>query len=159
MKSIPPHRVALNHGLVAAIYLARGRADLAEMEIVKLTSWIVLQRGAERVSDLDCLTCGACCVGNLDDGCGFATVTVADRSRLSAYARRRLTVINVGPDQHYATPTMFTEEFGSSCAFLRGTPGRRASCGIYETRPDVCRKYKPGSKDCKSARRELGLLP
>lgn len=46
MKSIPPHRVALNHGLVAAIYLARGRADLAEMEIVKLTSWIVLQRGA-----------------------------------------------------------------------------------------------------------------
>lgn len=48
MKSIPPHRVASALGLFAALHILRGRPDMAECEIVKLTTWIVLQRGAGR---------------------------------------------------------------------------------------------------------------
>jgi len=48
MKPIPPHRIALAHAFFAALHLSIGRADMAEMEIVKLTSWIVLQQGAGR---------------------------------------------------------------------------------------------------------------
>lgn len=48
MKSIPPHRIALAHGFIAGLHLSRGRADMAEIEVFKLTSWIVLQQGAGR---------------------------------------------------------------------------------------------------------------
>ena len=109
------------------------------------------------VTRFDCRTCGACCIGNLDDGSGFACVTSADRSAMSPRVRRKLTVLNIGSDEHYATPTTYTEEFGASCSFLRGTPGRRVSCGIYKSRPEVCRKYRPGSGGCISERLDLGL--
>lgn len=107
----------------------------------------------------DCRTCGACCVGGYDDATGWADCSVEDVKRMSRHARARLVKQQLGwvfnNAIHYATPTTFTEEFGSMCSFLRGTPGRRVSCGIYETRPDVCRKFKPGSRACKEARREL----
>lgn len=54
-----------------------------------------------------------------------------------------------------ATPTVRTEEFGDVCAFLRGTPGKRVSCRIYGTRPEVCRTFEPGSRWCRDARGDL----
>lgn len=107
----------------------------------------------------DCRTCGACCLGGYDDGMGFATVTEADHARMSARTRRRLVVIDhrFSDVPSRATPYVMTEDVGAVCAFLRGTPGRRVSCRIYETRPDVCRSWKPGSMGCREARRELGL--
>lgn len=105
----------------------------------------------------DCRSCGACCIGNLDDDSGFACVTRVDRAAMSPHVRRRLHVLNVGGESYYSTPTTYSEEFGSSCSFLRGTPGRRVSCGIYASRPEVCRKYRPGSGGCISARLDLGL--
>ena len=56
-----------------------------------------------------------------------------------------------------ATPTKMTKDFGKSCAFLRGTPGKRCSCSIYAARPSVCAQFKPGSVGCRAARKELGL--
>ncbi len=56
-----------------------------------------------------------------------------------------------------ATPTKMTPEFGKMCGFLRGTPGKRVSCAIYETRPTICAKYKPGGEGCRMARAELDL--
>lgn len=107
---------------------------------------------------LDCRTCGACCVGDLDDGYGFATVSASDLVRMSRVVRGRLhRDRSIMGEEYLSTPGVVTEEFGKSCAFLRGTPGRRCSCGIYETRPDVCRTYKLGGRGCKSARRDLGL--
>ena len=118
----------------------------------------------------DCRSCGACCVGDMDDGYGygFATVSTDDVKRMSRAVRARLhrdrltfpawaTEEGEGAEHQLSTPTIVTDEFGKSCAFLRGTPGRRVSCGIYETRPDVCRRYKPGGIGCRTARAELGL--
>lgn len=106
---------------------------------------------------LDCRTCGACCVGDLDDGRGYADVTEEDAARMSRHVRRRLVVIrSQWSPSRLQTPTLVTEELGKSCAFLRGTPGRRCSCSIYTTRPDVCREFKPGSARCVSARADLG---
>lgn len=109
-------------------------------------------------ASLDCLTCGACCVGDLDDGAGFADCSVDDVKRMSRHARSRLTDVRYFLDvDRKQTPGVVTEEFGKSCGFLRGTPGRRASCGIYETRPDVCRRYRPGGVGCRAAREAIGL--
>lgn len=106
----------------------------------------------------DCRTCGACCIGGYDDGGGWADCTVEDVIRMSRRVRDQLVSLHVGwatTDKYLATPTVFSESFGDSCKFLRGTPGKRVSCRIYETRPEVCRDFKPGSKRCKEARREI----
>lgn len=42
------HRIAIAHGTMAALYAAVGRGDMAEGELVKLVSWIQIQRGAGR---------------------------------------------------------------------------------------------------------------
>lgn len=115
-----------------------------------------------RPTSADCRTCGACCVGGYDDDHGFADCSESDVKRMSRHARSRLHVGSVGPIDRdrldcYSTPALMTEDFGKVCGFLRGTPGRRVSCGIYETRPDVCRKFTPGNKDCIRARWEIGL--
>ena len=108
-------------------------------------------------SALDCRSCGACCVGDLDDGTGFAHVSASDVVRMSRHARSRLERQHVGGEAYLSTPTIATDELGKSCAFLRGTPGKRCSCGIYATRPDVCRDFRPGGPGCRSARIDLGL--
>lgn len=48
MTSIPPHRVALARAFMAGLLLSLGRIAMAECEVVSLTTWIVLQRGAGR---------------------------------------------------------------------------------------------------------------
>lgn len=78
---------------------------------------------------------------------------------MSRYVRAKLVATRDGwtfNDRWFATPIKWNDKLGcASCAFLRGTPGHRVSCSIYETRPDVCRSFKPGGKACKEARREL----
>lgn len=79
---------------------------------------------------------------------------------MSRYVRNKLVGIRHGffyTESVAATPTKFSEEFGATCEFLRGTPGRRVSCSIYATRPKVCERFRPGSSHCRSARRELEL--
>jgi Fe-S-cluster containining protein len=39
------------------------------------------------------------------------------------------------------------------CVALEGTVGKQVSCTIYDIRPEVCRKFKPGSPVCRMARR------
>lgn len=109
------------------------------------------------MSDLDCRTCGACCVGDMDDGEGFASVSVKDVLRMSRHAASRLYRRYVGGEAYLSTPPVYSEEFGKACAFLRGTPGHRVSCGIYDSRPDVCRAFAPGSKECRWSREQIGL--
>jgi Fe-S-cluster containining protein len=118
---------------------------------------------------LDCRTCGACCAGDLDDGYGFSDCTVDDVKRMSRHARSRVVRSSKALDllihelipglrsQRIMTPGVMTDEFGKICGFLRGTPGRRVSCGIYSSRPDICRTYQPGGRGCLAARKELGL--
>jgi Fe-S-cluster containining protein len=114
-----------------------------------------------KITGEDCRSCGACCLGGLDDGRGWADCTVEDVKRMTAQVRAQLVSIKYGSWIHTearaATPTTSTKEFGEVCSFLRGTPGKRVSCRIYETRPDVCRNYKPGSLGCREAREQIGL--
>ena len=109
---------------------------------------------------MNCRTCGACCSGGLDDSDGYADVTLVDVARLKPSTRRRLVPMRYGweyNDGAFATPSKFDEQWGKCCAFLRGTPGRRVSCRIYEDRPTICRKFRPGSRACKDARAQIGL--
>jgi len=97
----------------------------------------------------DCKSCGACCLGEYEDGRGFADCTVADVKRMSREVRDRLV--------RDATPTRMSPKWGKMCAFLRGKPGKEVSCHIYETRPGVCRAFRPGSKHCKDVRYAAGF--
>jgi hypothetical protein len=45
------------------------------------------------------------------------------------------------------------------CAALVGKVGERASCGIYEWRPNPCRELEPLSDGCQRARARHGLAP
>jgi Fe-S-cluster containining protein len=114
----------------------------------------------------DCRRCGACCIaeGGRAEGTaqssGWADCTVVDVARLSREVQAKLAPVTHGPLRTRAvaaTPTRQTREFGSICAFLRGTPGRRVSCRIYANRPEICRRFEPGSEDCRSARERIGL--
>ena len=95
-------------------------------------------------ASLDCRSCGACCiaeVGRPEDvasSTGWADCTVIDVARLSRKVRAKLATVTHGPIRTRAiaaTPTRRIDEFGSICAFLRGTPGRRVSCRVYTNRP------------------------
>ena len=119
-----------------------------------------------RTTSLDCRSCGACCIAeggrptDVASSSGWADCTVIDVARLSRKVRERLATVTHGPIRTRAvatTPTRQIAVFGSICAFLRGTPGRRVSCGIYSNRPEICRRFEPGSEDCQSAQMRNGF--
>lgn len=106
-----------------------------------------------KITGADCRSCGACCVGGLDDGYGWADCTEEDVRRMSRYVRARLVAIRYGFNYNPAigaTPTRMDPDVGKTCAFLRGTPGSRCSCAIYVTRPSICADFKPGSAGCRA---------
>jgi Fe-S-cluster containining protein len=45
--------------------------------------------------------------------------------------------------------------FLEGCCFL----GENKLCTVYETRPDVCRKFEAGTEECAEARARVGLPP
>jgi Fe-S-cluster containining protein len=124
------------------------------------------------MSDFDCTKCGACCLYPGDDDPDFPDMA-SEYARVSSYdLQRRLRpasldgLVNIRKRTKTSKLTMpefgFMKtksfgDFGMGCTALRGTPGRRTSCGIYEQRPTVCRKFKPGSDACLEARQEIGM--
>ncbi len=99
-------------------------------------------------SPVECDKCGACCRSfpvrvSLSDAeheprihdCGLV---------IPAWLR--------SADQHYQLHPL---PFLGSCTFL----GNENLCRIYATRPDVCRRFEPGSIQCQEARNRLGLAP
>lgn len=110
-----------------------------------------------------CRSCGACCVSahNSPDAIdyGYADVTTEDVARLSRHVRRQLHESFVGGETHYSTKAkeLPTGEF--VCRHLRGTPGERCSCTIYQTRPEICAKFPVGGPICREARLVLGVDP
>jgi Fe-S-cluster containining protein len=48
---------------------------------------------------------------------------------------------------------LFPLPFHETCTFL----GSDNHCHIYEARPEVCRRFDPGSEQCQEARNRLGL--
>ena len=100
-------------------------------------------------ADLDCRTCGACCAAQRNDAV-YVGVTAADIARMTRTWRER----------HVARDAILTklDPVGRCvCVALRGTVGQRVSCGIYTRRPEECRKFTAGSKECLAARRQAGM--
>lgn len=99
---------------------------------------------------LDCQTCGACC-GPGGDYDTMLMFEPAEEARLSPAERRRYLVRTGGES------LMTTTRRGSLvvCAALRGVPGVRVSCRIYDRRPSICRTFEPGSDACLDARADI----
>lgn len=108
----------------------------------------------ESTAQNPCLTCGACCIGYR---ASFYWAECDDA--VPRGVPERLTV-RVSPFRR----AMRRSRTGR-CVALRGAPGRRVRCSIYERRPSVCRAFEPGwaagSADdrCAGARARLGLRP
>lgn len=94
-----------------------------------------------------CTSCGACCAsfrvdfavqellsegGTVPDGLAVPVTSFTCRMRGTDHARPR-------------------------CAALTGRIAERATCGIYEWRPNPCREFAEGSAACGVARARHGL--
>jgi Fe-S-cluster containining protein len=96
-----------------------------------------------------CLRCGACCaafrvdfaIEELDEHGG--TVPAGLAVEVTGRTRRM----------------RGTDHLPVRCAALRGKVGERASCGIYEWRPNPCRELEPGGFACEKARARHRLPP
>lgn len=97
----------------------------------------------------DCRTCGACCAPQRNDAV-YVGVTAADIARMTRLWRER----NVARE---AILTKLDPVGRCVCVALRGTVGQRVSCTIYDRRPQECRSFTAGSKECIAARRQAGL--
>lgn len=98
------------------------------------------------VSPYDCTQCGACCQ------CFpiFATRKDAEREPLVKTETRHVEDRFKKTDRSYQ---LYPLPFLEACAFLK----EDKLCRIYETRPDVCRSFEPGSTQCIEARERLKI--
>lgn len=109
---------------------------------------------------LDCRACGACCVAD-HEGDPFVHVGALDRTRLSERYLARL-VDHVGRRaggglHNTFLPVKRDRQGNTVCAALRGTVGKRVSCGIYASRPEACADFRPGGPACLWARGQAGI--
>lgn len=126
----------------------------------------------KRLTSKDCTKCGLCCVAPAGQDVFCNVDTEAELVQLGRYFIQK----------HVAYPTVF-EQLTSSldgktqpyaliktkgarglgmgltvCSALKGTPGRKVACSVYDNRPSVCRTVvKPGDRVCLKVRREMGI--
>lgn len=109
-----------------------------------------------KITAADCRSCGACCIST-DSGTdvtiyGYADLTEEDVARVSPHVRQQLHKIFVGGETRHATCAKQLPSGAYACQYLRGTPGQRCSCSIYETRPEICQRFRVDSLNCRAAR-------
>jgi len=61
------------------------------------------------------------------------------------------------PEPYFRLRTKHDAADNCVCVALRGTVGVRVSCSIYGRRPRVCSVFRPGSPECRYARREIRI--
>ena len=106
-------------------------------------------------TELDCRTCGACCVNppsNREEG---FTSWVEIREDDAILGRRELLRKHVTRDAD-GVPHLRLAPDGR-CLALRGALFGTVSCGIYAYRPTPCRRVQAGDARCLRYRREHGL--
>ena len=99
--------------------------------------------------ELDCRTCGACCAPERNDAV-YVGVSATDLERMTRVWRQRY----VARD---AVLTKLDPVGRCVCVALRGVVGQTVSCSIYARRPEECRRFTAGTKECLTARRQAGL--
>jgi uncharacterized protein len=88
----------------------------------------------------DCQDCGACCFSESETR---VVVTDADRARLGDDAARFVAV-------HEDRSFMRIDRSGpvGRCVALEVIADGRFACGIYQRRPEICRRFSPASDSC-----------
>ena len=99
--------------------------------------------------DHPCLRCGACCAA-------FRVDFAGDELDAQGGSVPAGLVVEVTGNTWRMRGT---DHLPVRCAALVGRVGERASCGIYEWRPNPCRELEPGSLGCEKARARHGLPP
>lgn len=95
-----------------------------------------------------CLACGTCCFSELDT---YARLDGADHAGLGVRADE-LT--------HFIGNRCYMKMHDGHCAALViDVAGRRFVCGVYESRPAVCRELERGSPACQGEIHEKGERP
>jgi hypothetical protein len=135
-------------------WTARSTAYPAEPPVVNTPAH---ERPARRLTDDDCITCGACCCNpseNRRDGymdyVQVRTTDVALRKRPDLLDE--LTVVNASGERHMR---LVGDE--QRCAALHGEPGRAVACSIYAVRPRNCHLVRAGDPTCLRLRAEKGI--
>ena len=103
-----------------------------------------------------CVRCGACCANTNDNRAeGFIDyVEVFKNDGLM----RRSDLLRVYARRNELGQVHLRLKADQTCIALEGVLGQSVHCGIYSSRPSVCRKVTAGSEECLRARRErLGL--
>jgi Fe-S-cluster containining protein len=103
-------------------------------------------------TELDCLTCGACCRQASD---GRILVPALDILRWKRNGRLDLVAALV--PGHFSE-LAFASTAEGACVHL-GTPSNAHACRIYEDRGTTCRDFEKGSWQCLEFRREAGIDP
>lgn len=98
----------------------------------------------EPATELDCVTCGACCRE------AYHAVEISRREPL--IKRHPNLVVTDGTRQKLRRES-------DRCAALAGggSPSAAFACAIYTERPKTCREFTRGSANCLDARRRVGL--
>src|SRR5687767_197903 len=108
----------------------------------------------------DCQSCGACCLSPWD-AVGYVRLNDGDVDRLASTGLPVIAEEQPGwdgePEPLCRLATVHDERRQRVCVALGGTAGEHCSCGVYEVRPDACRRFEAGSALCRAARRGLGL--
>lgn len=94
--------------------------------------------------EIACKRCGTCCLADM-----VAYVTEKDLERWRAEGRADILHILENEQAFWAGDHFISAKDGRvlfCCPFL-AWEGGVASCSIYETRPEVCRNYRPGSSE------------
>ena len=100
------------------------------------------------MASYECDGCGACCRTFPI----FASESDAAREPRVAAEGRRLPAQLAGGEWHYR---LFPLPFLDACTFLDADD----RCTIYDSRPDVCRRFAAGSEQCQQARQRQALAP
>lgn len=123
--------------------------------------------------ELEFTRCGACCAPR-ESWATYVHVTLEERQRLPRRFALRViddelaTVADLGetaadslnaPHPQIGEPhPPFRRRAGVRCIALKGELGRDVGCEIHADRPEVCRRFRVGSRACLAARAEvLGL--
>ncbi|MCI0377963.1 MAG: YkgJ family cysteine cluster protein [Gemmataceae bacterium] len=107
--------------------------------------------------ELDCLTCGACCVSPFL-GQGYVPLEPEEEERLGRLGLPVLQIV-AGPAEERLTllGTKINNQRHRVCIALEGVVTEKVHCAIYEARPEHCRRFERGSPECLQARASLGL--
>ena len=99
----------------------------------------------------DCQTCGACCT---------ALPCVDVRAIDPTPAENYWNIIIRGQSGAITVNRQLKRDSETgNCLALKGEVGKTVGCGIYENRPEDCRKFDAGSDRCHALRRAYNLEP